>query len=40
MPAIKIELGEGEIQSLPMALNYMAGYLTSQGYDVEIETES
>lgn len=40
MPAIKIELGEDEIQGLPMALSYMAGYLSSQGYDVEIETES
>ena len=40
MPTIKIELGSGETQGLGMALSYMAGYLTSQGYDVEIETES
>lgn len=38
MPAIKIQLGEDETQGLPMALSYMAGYLVSQGYEVEIES--
>lgn len=37
MPVIKIELGAGEMQGTEMALNYMAGFLTSQGYEVEIE---
>lgn len=37
MPVVKIELGAGEMQSTETALNYMAGYLTSQGYEVYIE---
>lgn len=37
MPAIKIELASAETQSLEMALSYMAGYLTSQGYEVDVE---
>lgn len=37
MPTIKIELSNAETQSLDVALTYMAGYLTSQGYEVEVK---
>lgn len=37
MPVIKVELGNGEMQGTETALSYMAGYLTSQGYEVDVE---
>jgi hypothetical protein len=37
MPVIKVELGNGEMQGTETALSYMAGYLTSQGFEVEVE---
>lgn len=36
MPTIKIEIANAETQSLDVALSYMAGYLNSQGYEVQI----